>query len=46
VAYFCTLYGHKKVSQTEQLSADTSADYFSDYTRTNHVFGAGLDIDI
>lgn len=46
VAYFCTLYGHKKVSQAEQLSADTSVSYFSDYTRTNHVFGAGLDIDI
>ena len=45
LAYFCSLYGHKKTSQTEQLSAETSMEYKSDFNRTNHVFGAGFDID-
>ncbi len=40
LAYFCTLYGHEKTSETA-----LGGEYKADYTRTNHVFGAGLDID-
>lgn len=39
-AYFCTLYGHEKTSETTVVG-----NYTADYTRTNHVFGVGLDID-
>lgn len=40
LAYMCTLYGHEKTS-----SAEVGGNYTADYTRTNHVFGAGVDID-
>ncbi len=40
VAYFTTLYGHKKVAETD---ANTNMEYKSDFTRTNHVFGVGVD---
>lgn len=41
-AYFVTLYGHYKTSETD---AQTSLAYTADYTRTNNVFGLGLDIN-
>lgn len=41
LAYFTTLYGHEKTETQEMGLA-----YKADYTRTNHVFGAGLDIDL
>ena len=40
LAYFCTLYGHQKTAETAP-----GGKYTADYTRTNHVLGAGLDID-
>ena len=45
LAYFCTLYGHKKTSEDVTLSESMKYTYSSDYTRTNHVFGAGVDIN-
>ncbi len=41
VAYFTTLYKHKK-AETEAAGGT----YKADYTRTNHVWGVGLNIDI
>lgn len=40
LAYFCTLYGHMKTGESAP-----GGQYTADYTRTNHVLGAGLDID-
>ena len=40
VAYFTTLYGHKKTTVTD---ANTNMEYKSDYTRTNNVIGVGVD---
>ncbi len=40
VAYFTTIYKHKK-TETEA----TGGTYKADYTRTNNVWGVGLDID-
>lgn len=39
-AYFCTLYGHKKTSETDGV---TKQAYTADFTRTNHVFAVGVD---
>lgn len=41
VAYFRTFYNHMKTSETVQA---TNSTYTADYTRTNDVFGVGLDI--
>ena len=41
VAYFRTFYNHKKTAETVEA---TKCTYTSDYTRTNDVFGVGLDI--
>ncbi|WP_276895028.1 hypothetical protein [Hallella bergensis] len=40
LAYFCTLYGHQKTAETAP-----GGKYTAEYTRSNHVLGAGLDID-
>lgn len=40
-AYFVTFYNHYKKSETD---AQTALTYTSDYTRTNNVFGLGMDI--
>lgn len=40
LAYFCSLYGHEKTSEKA-----LGGDYTADYTRTNHVLGAGLNIN-
>ena len=40
LAYMFTLYGHEKTQSTE-----VGGPYTADYTRTNHVFGGGVDID-
>ena len=45
VAYFHTVYQHKKTSEKVQLSAEKSINYSSDYTRNNNVFAVGLDIN-
>ena len=42
LAYFTTLYGHEKTSEESTLGT-TKLSYNSDYTRTNHVFGVGVD---
>lgn len=39
LAYFCTIYGHEKTGETA-----LGGEYKADYSRTNHVFGVGLDI--
>lgn len=41
VAYFTTIYGHKKMSQ---IDANTNMEYKSDFTRTNNILGVGVDI--
>ena len=41
LAYFFTIYGHERTN-----AAEAAGSYTADYTRTNHVFGAGLDIDL
>jgi long-chain fatty acid transport protein len=41
VAYFRTFYNHKKTAETVEA---TKCTYTADYTRTNDVFGVGLDI--
>jgi len=41
VAYFSTFYGHKKTTETDGVTNQT---YTSDYTRTNNVFGIGVDL--
>ncbi len=41
VAYFTTIYGHKKMSQ---IDANTNMEYKSDFTRTNNTLGVGVDI--
>lgn len=41
VAYFHTFYEHKKTSEKSTVIA---GDYTSDYTRSNNVFGVGLDV--
>lgn len=46
IAYFCTLYKHYKTSEPQQLSQTVNVNFESDYTRSNNVFGVGLDIDI
>lgn len=43
-AYFCTLYGHKKVASAEAHDS-TQLPYTADFTRTNHVFGLGVDFN-
>lgn len=40
VAYFTTLYGHKKMTETD---ANTGLEYKSDFTRANNVLGVGVD---
>lgn len=40
IAYFTTLYGHKKTSETDAM---TQQPYTADYTRTNNVFAVGVD---
>lgn len=40
VAYFTTIYGHKKMTETD---ANTGMEYRSDFTRTNHALGVGVD---
>ena len=44
-AYFHTFYSHKKTVEPVQLSAQTTINYTSDYTRNNNVFAVGLDIN-
>lgn len=41
IAYFCTLYGHKK---TAEQSA--GGNYTADYTRSNNVLGIGVDLNL
>lgn len=41
-AYFCTLYGNIKTSEVDHT---TQLPYTADYTRTNHVFGIGVDFN-
>jgi len=45
LAYFCTLYSHKKTSENVALTESISNPYTSDYTRTNNVFGVGVDFN-
>lgn len=45
VAYFHTFYSNKKTSEQVALTENFTPTYEADYTRTNNVFGAGLDID-
>ncbi|MCF0202644.1 MAG: hypothetical protein HUK08_04975 [Bacteroidaceae bacterium] len=40
IAYFTTLYGHKNTTETD---ATTGLQYTSDYTRTSHSVGVGVD---
>lgn len=40
IAYFGTFYQHKKVTETDAM---TNQPYTADYTRTNNVFGVGVD---
>ncbi len=40
VAYFTTIYGHKKMTEVDH---NTGLDYNSDFTRTNNVLGVGVD---
>ena len=40
VAYFTTIYGHKKMTEVDH---NTGMDYNSDFTRTNNVLGVGVD---
>lgn len=42
IAYFTTLYGHMKTSSTDEL---TQQVFTADYTRTNNVFGVGVDFN-
>lgn len=44
VAYFHTFYDHKKTSEQLNTGAANAPTYKADYTRTNNVFGVGLDI--
>lgn len=43
LAYFHTFYGHFNGDKTEEL-AGKKLDYKADFTRSNNVFGAGVDI--
>lgn len=46
-AYFVTLYGHEKTSETVKLAPSLpEMQYKADFTRTNHVLGVGVDIKI
>lgn len=42
VAYFSTFYSHKKTSEADDVTQYT---YTVDYTRTNRVFGIGVDVN-
>lgn len=42
MAYFVTFYGHEKTSETSALGIE----YKSDYTRTNNVWGVGVDLKL
>lgn len=46
-AYFCTLYGHKKTSESNapDSSSELPYTYTADYTRTNNVFAVGVDFN-
>lgn len=41
-AYFITLYGHEKTTETSALNVE----YKSDYHRTNNVWGVGVDLKL
>jgi long-chain fatty acid transport protein len=43
VAYFHTFYQHKTTTTPVQLSAQSTINYESDYTRNNNVFAVGVD---
>lgn len=42
LAYFTTIYGHEKTSETDAV---TQQPYTADYTRTNNVFALGVDFN-
>ena len=45
VAYFHTFYENKNTEKTEQLTKDLQTHYVANYSRSNNVFGASLELD-
>lgn len=45
VAYFHTFYENKNTEKTEQLTKELQTHYVANYSRSNNVFGASLELD-
>ena len=45
VAYFHTFYENKNTEKTEQLTKEPQTHYVANYSRSNNVFGASLELD-
>ena len=45
VSYFHTFYETKNTEKTVQLTEKQQAHYVANYSRSNNVFGASLELD-